>query len=153
MPTYLVVANQTLGGERLQQELRRRIEAGGAVFRVVVPLTEPQYYTTWSIEGMHHFEPAPDLTEAREQARTRSEEQLQELLRRIREHGGDAEGALGDADPMVAVESALEDQPFDEILVSTLPAGISRWLKLDLASRLERKVDVPVTVVEAEPRD
>lgn len=153
MPTYLVVANQTLGGERLQQELARRIADGDASFRVVVPLTEPQYYTTWSIEGMHHFEPAPDLGEAREQARERSEQQMQELIRRIREQGGQAEGELGDADPMIAIEQALERYPVDEILLSTLPAGISRWLKLDLASRLERNLDVPVTVIEAEPQE
>lgn len=153
MPTYLVVANQTLGGERLRQELVDRIRRGDASFRVVVPLTEPQYYTTWSIEGMHHFEPPPDVSEARAQARARSEEQMHELLRRVRERGGEAEGELGDPDPMVAIEDALDRYEVDEILVSTLPPGLSRWLRLDLASRLERKVDIPVTVIEAEEQE
>lgn len=152
MPTYLVVANQTLGGRRLADELRERVEQGDARFRVIVPLTLPENYAlNWSIEGMHHFEPVADQGEAFERARQQSEQRLRELIERIEEQGGDAKGDLGDADPLVASQDALERWDIDEIIVSTLPAGISRWLKMDFVSRLERKVDVPVTVVEAEP--
>lgn len=152
MPTYLVIANQTLGGRRLGEELRRRVEAGNASFRVVVPMTLPENYATnWSIEGMHHFEPAPDAEDAVERARQQSERRLRELIQRVEEQGGQAEGELGDADPLVAAQDALERWDIDEVIVSTLPAGISRWLKMDFASRLERKADIPVTVVEAEP--
>lgn len=153
MPTYLVVANQTLGGENLLQELRRRIEAGNASFRVVVPMTEPEHRSaSWGIEGMHHMEPMPDLTDAIERARQQSERQLNELLQRLDEMGAQAQGHLGVADPFTAVQDAIEQHHVDEIILSTLPAGISRWLKMDLASRLDRRFDQPLTVVEAEPR-
>lgn len=154
MPTYLVVANQTLGGRRLGDELRRRVEAGNATFHVVVPMTPPEHYdTSWTMEGMHHFEPPPDTSDAVEHARQRSERQLRDLIRRVEEQGGRAEGEIGDEDPMVAVEDALDRYDVDEVIVSTLPAGMSRWLKMDLASRLDRKLDVPVTVIEAAPQD
>lgn len=154
MPTYLVVANQTLGGERLMQELRSRIQRGDARFHVLVPVTRPEHYTaTWTIEGTPMFEVGAAPSDLLEQARARSERSMRELLDRIRQEGGEAEGELGDPDPVTAVEQALETRDVDEIILSTLPAGVSRWLKLDLPSRLDRKVDVPVTLVEAEPRD
>lgn len=154
MPTYLVIANQTLGGQRLGEELRKRVEAGNAHFRVIVPMTQPENYaTTWSIEGMHHFEPSLDAADAIQRAREQSERRLRELIARVEEQGGQAEGELGDPDPATAAEEALERYDVDEIIVSTLPAGISRWIKMDAVSRLERKVDVPVTVIEAEPQE
>lgn len=155
MPTYLVIANQTLGGRRLGQELRDRVARGNARFRVVVPMTQPENYATnWSMEGMHHFEPAiNDPTDALERARQQSERRLRDLIRRVEQEGGEVEGELGDADPLVAAEDALERYEVDEVIVSTLPAGMSRWLKMDFASRLDRKVDVPVTIIEADPQD
>lgn len=154
MPTYLVIANQTLGGRRLGQELRQRVEAGNAQFRVVVPMTLPENYAAnWSIEGMHHFEPVADSNDAVERARQQSERRLHDLIHRIEQEGGQAEGELGDADPLAAAQDALERWDVDEVIVSTLPAGMSRWLKMDFASRLDRKVDVPVTVIEAEPAE
>lgn len=155
MPTYLVIANQTLGGRRLTDELRQRIDDGNAKFHVVVPMTRPENHATnWSIEGMHHMEPAPPPDDdAAERARQQSERRLNDLIRRVEEAGGEADGELGDPDPLVAAEEALERYPADEVIVSTLPAGMSRWLKMDLASRLDRRVDVPVTVVEADTQE
>ena len=48
---------------------------------------------------------------------------------------------------MVAIEKAVAEHQFDEIILSTLPPGISRWLALDLPSRVRRKIDVPLTVI------
>jgi len=62
--------------------------------------------------------------------------------------GGHVEGLIGDTDPLVAVRETLEREPFDEVIVSTLPARVSHWLHRDLPSRLEQ-LGLPVTVVTA----
>jgi hypothetical protein len=61
----------------------------------------------------------------------------------------DARGDLGDAEPLTAIEDALAVEQFDEIIISTLPSGISHWLGMDLPSRAERKFKLPVTTVTA----
>jgi hypothetical protein len=58
------------------------------------------------------------------------------------------EGLVGDPDPFVAVQDALALEPFDEVIVSTLPARVSHWLRRDLPSRVEQ-LGLPVTVVTA----
>jgi hypothetical protein len=58
------------------------------------------------------------------------------------------EGLVGDPDPFVAVQDALAGEPFDEVIVSTLPARVSHWLRRDLPSRVEQ-LGLPVTVVTA----
>lgn len=62
--------------------------------------------------------------------------------------GGHVQGLIGDADPYVAVSSLLERERFDEVIVSTLPEHVSRWLRQDLPHRL-RRLGVPVAVVTA----
>jgi hypothetical protein len=61
---------------------------------------------------------------------------------------GHVDGLIGDVDPLVAVRELLETQPFDEVIISTLPARVSRWLHRDLPARVEQ-LGVPVTVVTA----
>ena len=57
-----------------------------------------------------------------------------------------------EADPLDAVKALVGRRQFDEIILSTLAPGISRWLHLDLPSRLQRAVHTPVTVIIA-PED
>ena len=66
--------------------------------------------------------------------------------------GSHVEGVIGDTDPFVAVQGALQRTPFDEIIVSTLPTHVSHWLRMDLPARV-RRLGVPVTVVTASRRD
>ena len=59
------------------------------------------------------------------------------------------DGEVGDTDAVRAVKTAIEAAPVDEIIISTLPTTISRWLRQDLPHRVERKFTLPVTVVTA----
>ena len=66
--------------------------------------------------------------------------------------GGRVEGLIGDQDPVRAVESALAEASYDEIILSTLPERVSRWLHMDLPTRLHR-FGLPVTLVTARKAD
>jgi hypothetical protein len=87
----------------------------------------------------------PDTGDDYEDARIR----LDQGLSKLRELGVTVEGDVGDPDPLTAIQEALKQRQFDEIILSTLPSGISRWLRQDLPHRVERKFHLPVTVVTA----
>ncbi len=137
MRRYLVVANQTLGGEHLVQKVRECVSTGQCLFHVVVPATPSTEHMVWT-EG-----------EAQSIARQR----LERAVGQFRELGAEADGEVGDANPLLAIEDVLRNQSFDEIILSTLPAGPSRWLKLDLPARVGSHSGLPVThiVGEADP--
>jgi hypothetical protein len=137
MRRYLVVANQTLGGEHLIQQVREYVSAGPSLFHVLVPATPSTEHLVWT-EG-----------EAQSIARGR----LERAVDQFRDLGAEADGEVADANPLLAIEDVLRNQSFDEIILSTLPAGPSRWLKLDLPARVEKQFGLPVThvVAEAEP--
>ena len=133
MRRYLVVANQTLGGEHLLDVGRQRLAAGPCRFHIVVPATPPQDQISFT-EG-----------EAEAIARDR----LDGALERFRAIGADVDGEVGDGSPMLAIADAMRDGEFDEIILSTLPPGVSRWLRQDLPHRVERSFGLPVTHVLA----
>jgi hypothetical protein len=165
MRHHLIVANQTLGGGDLERTVRERIEAGPCRFTVLVPMTDIRHESgSWTggylgaeIITVTQFEEAQRAMEAdarrREEelaeARSRAERRLDLMLDAIRAAGGTADGYVGDADPVIAVKTALQEQDVDEVIVSTLPARLSRWLKMDLPSRISRMSEVPVTTIEA----
>jgi hypothetical protein len=66
--------------------------------------------------------------------------------------GGHVDGIVGESDPFHAVKAALEQQRFDEVIISTLPARVSHWLHIDLPARVQR-LGLPVTVVTAKKAD
>jgi hypothetical protein len=135
MRRYLVVANQTLGGEHLIEKVRQCLDIGQCRFHIVVPATPTDEHLTWT-EG---------------EARTIAQRRLDRALARFQEVGADADGEVGDRNPILALEDALRKGQFDEVILSTLPPGISRWLKLDLPSRVASHFQVPVTHVVTEP--
>lgn len=156
MHDYLIIANQTLGGKELDLKVRLRLEnREGRSFYVVVPRLEPEH----EVDAMTRVDPmfsipgkADRTADAIEQARKRSEHRLRAMISRIENLGGEADGELGHSDPYQAAKDVIErfDGQFLEVIVSTLPPGMSRWIKMDLASRLDRLVACPVTVVEAQ---
>jgi hypothetical protein len=155
----LIVANQTLGGPDLDRSIRERIAGGTDEFHVVVPMTAVHHEMGWSggflyAEGIpvEAIEAAARQHEADvDESRRRAQDRLGQMLERIRSAGGHAEGEVGTSDPVDATRAVLErGDDVDEIIVSTLPSTLSRWLRLDVPSRVTRLSDVPVTTIEAE---
>ena len=150
MGKYLVVANQTLGGEHLIDEVRRRAAVGPSSFYVVVPNTHAVDAARASGAPL-----APSAVMSSEdedhRATLTAQSRLHEALNRLRAEGLDARGDLGDPEPLTAIGDALALEQFDEIIISTLPTGVSRWLGMDLPSRAERRFKLPVTTVTAHP--
>lgn len=157
MGRTLLVANQTLGGAELERKVRTRIESGQREFYVVVPMIEPdQEVSSWLPHDPTFGVPGPGVRDhmdraedAMQRARQRSEHRLRRMLDKIESLGGEADGEVGASEPVDAVQGVLERELFAEVIVSTLPAGLSRWLKMDLPSRVARMVDCAVTTVEA----
>ncbi len=76
-------------------------------------------------------------------------ERLQFGLEWMRGLGVAVTGEVGETDAVRAVRNVLASRPIDEIIISTLPTSLSRWLRQDLPSRVERKFKLPVSVVTA----
>lgn len=162
MKRYLIVANQTLGGEKLDQTVRERIERGDSSFHVLVPMTPPHHESEWTggfvaYEGMSAdearawFEQDSERRQAMmDAARSLAEQRLTQMVDAIEGAGARAEGTICDADPLVAVKETLAEHSYDEVIISTLPSRLSRWLKMDLPSRVARVSGAPVTTIEAE---
>ena len=87
------------------------------------------------------------LTWDKDESRAAANERLEVIIGWLRDHGAEASGELGDRDPIAAARDALRDHPADEIVLSTLPLGISRWIGQDVPSRLRGAIPLPVTVV------
>jgi GABA permease len=157
MPRYLVVANQTLGGDSLLEEIARRIAAGPASFYVLVPQTPPRRASLDDVAVGQSREPWSAPVEVRgEMAAHRAllteQSRLERLTSEIRARGADVRGSLGDPDPLKAIGAVLAaGETFDGIIISTLPIGVSRWLRMDLPRKVERRYRLPVTTVTAKP--
>ena len=130
MRRYLVVAHQTLGSAELLDALKERLAEGACTFHLIVP----ELHTggaTWS-EG---------------RVRREASEHLEEARLRFLGEGLAVTGEVGDANPVDAVENAVRDhggEPYDAVIVSTLPLGASKWLKLDAPTRIHRTTGMPV---------
>ena len=128
--SVLVVANQTADSPELIDALREQASKGEAQFTLVLP----------------------PLGADRDAARAR----LDAIVESWREAGLNASGTLGDSDPLLAVKEAWDPARYDEVIISTLPTGASKWLQIDLPHRVERMTGVPVrhvtgTAHEKEP--
>jgi hypothetical protein len=117
----LVVANQTVDSDELHDALRERAEQALLSVTLLVPQDQQAGLAA----------------------------RLNAALERLHAAGVDAEAMLGDVDPACAVIELWDPTRWDEILVSTLPTGTSRWLQIDLPHRIARAIDAPVHHVES----
>jgi len=132
----LVVANRTADSPDLIAALRRRAAEAPAGFTLLVPAVP------------HGLAWAGDMKAGWSEAALRADR----AGSRFRQAGLDLEEVIvGDPDPFAAVGDALHAREFDEVVVSTLPRTISRWLAMGLPARLRRTMDLPVTEVNAQP--
>lgn len=144
----LIVANQTLTSPELLDLARRRAADGPCEFHVLVPLARPSMVMADPVMGMtSDLASDPEVLKAFE---AEAEQRLSSFLDQLSAVGLAVSGEIGTGDPVVATRQVMERSSFDEIIVSTLPSRVSRWLKLDLPSRLERAFAVPVTQLVSE---
>jgi hypothetical protein len=129
MSRVLIVAHRTAATPPLLAAVRERAAQGPCEFTLLVPRP---YWDADTEEAALTLELAlPLLDDAA---------------------GSHVEGVIGDTDPFAAVQAALQQSSFAEIIVSTLPTHVSHWLRVDLPARV-RRLGVPVTVVTASRRD
>jgi hypothetical protein len=133
----LVVAHRTAATPALLDAVRERAARGPSAFTLLVP--NPAH-------GLHRVADPEDVSHDEGEA-------VLELAIPLMEDaaGGHVDGMVGDPNPLNAIQDAVNLHGFDEIIISTLPARVSRWLKLDLPSKLSG-LGLPVTTITAKER-
>ena len=130
----LVVAHKTAATPALIAAVQERAASGPSSFTLLVPNVT---------HGLH------SVVDSQDQDTGEAEAVLELALPLLEEAAGaDVEGMVGDSEPLAAIQDALNLHGFDEVILSTLPARVSRWLKLDLPSKVSG-LGVPVTTVTA----
>lgn len=130
----LVVAHQTAATEKLAVAVADRAQHGAATFHLVVPQRP---------HGIHK------VVDPQDEGEGEAQDVLNEALPKLTAAAGTkVTGSVGDAEPLMAIEDAINLGNYDEIIISTLPSRISRWLKLDLVSKA-KALGLPVVHVEA----
>jgi len=127
----LVVANETCAGRALLEELRSRVSVGDEVM-VVAPALNSR---------LRHLFADTD------KATAEAEERLSESLRALRDAGIEARGAVGDSDPVQAIEDTLFEFDATQIVISTHPADHSNWLEKRVVERAAQRFSQPITHV------
>jgi hypothetical protein len=127
----LVVANETVAGRALREEVVQRAGDDAEVF-VVAPALNTR---------LRHW------TSDEDRARVQAQGRLDASLAALAESGIAAEGVVGDDDPLQALEDALRTFGADEIIISTHPPGRSNWLERDVVGRAREAYDCPITHV------
>jgi hypothetical protein len=128
----LVVAAKTAGSDALSEAVRERAAKGKATFTLLVP--NPTH-------GLHGVVDPQD----------QSSDEAEEILKAARPAlekaaGGPIEVLIGDSEPLAAIQDAINIQGFDEIILSTLPSRVSKWLHIDLPSKTAG-LGLPLTTV------
>jgi hypothetical protein len=128
----LVIANETVGGEALRERIQEHSRGHRTNLLVVTPALNSPVRTFTS-----------DVDKAREEAQQR----LDASLARLRRDGIEANGEVGDGDPLQAIEDALRTFGADEIIISTHPEGRSNWLERGIVDSTRERFACPVTHV------
>lgn len=128
----LIVAHQTADSPELLEAVARRADHDPCLFTLLVPA---------SSHGLHR------VVDPEDHGRAEAEARLTAALPALSKAAGqEVVGVVGSHDPLAAVQDALNLFGFDEVIISMLPARLSRWLHLDL-SRKVRALGVPVSEV------
>jgi hypothetical protein len=125
----IVVANRTCPCPGLIEEVAERTLARQGHVLVVAPALNSR---------LRHWMSDTDA------ALAAAAERLRAAVDHLRHAGVHAEGEVGDADPLVAIEDAMTAFPADAIILSTWPEGTSSWLERDLLARVRTRFDVPI---------
>ena len=135
IPTrVLVVAHKTAATQGLLDAVRARAERGACTFTLLVPN---------SASGLHK------VVDPEDQGASAAQDVLDQALPLLEQAArAPVAGVVGDADPLAAIHDAINLRGFDEVIISTLSARLSRWLKLDLPSKVAG-MGLPVTTVTA----
>jgi hypothetical protein len=135
----LVIANETVGGKALLEEIGERCRGRRCEILVVTPALAASRAEHW----------ASDIDEAIVLARQRMELSVIEIEQQLRLR---ARGEIGDSDPNIAIEDALRVFAADEIVISTHPPQTSRWLEHGVVERAREEIDLPITHVVVDLR-
>ena len=149
MRRILVIANQTLGGNHLAEVIRARAAVGPLDVLLMVPVTHHTdllvaLAEAFAVQG--GMRPPAQSYDADLDAKNRAAAGVTWL-------GGLGVSASGEVvghDPLPDIRESLAHHDVDEVIISTLPAGVSRWLHQDLGHRIRRVTAAPVTVVTAD---
>ena len=130
----LVVANRTAATPALMEAVRERAARGNVTFTLLVPS---------SAHGLHQ------LVDPEDQGRSEAEDTIELALPLLEDAAGaPVEPMIGVHEPLAAIQDAINLHGFDELVISTLPTRVSRWLRLDLPHKAAG-LGLPVTVVTA----
>ena len=129
----LVVANETIAAHQLFEMIRRRVAEAPTDVLLVAP----------ALTGRLQFWLSDEDTGDRA-----ARERLAASLENLREHGIEARGAVGDADPLLAMDDAMRTFAPTEMIVATHAAGRSNWLERGLVEQARERFDVPIVHVE-----
>jgi hypothetical protein len=128
----LVVANRTAESPELLNALRERQARGPCEFTLLVPSTP--HGLAWAAD--------PDA------GHDEAEHHREAFVEELREEGLNvADAKLGDPDPLAAIQDECNFQGYDELIVSTLPLKLSKWLRVDLPRKARAATGLPVTHV------
>jgi len=128
----LVIANETVGGSELLAILREKASGVNEEVLVICPALNSQV-RTWASDE--------------DGARSAAHDRLDASLARLRQYGVQAQGEVGDGDPLQAIEDALRTFGADEIVISTHPEGRSNWLERNVVGGARERFDIPITHV------
>lgn len=135
MSEILVVANETLGGRRLREVLAQKAKTNPSLrLRLVIPQSRPRRGSVIYLQSVR------DVAQVR----------LELALSLLHDAGFEADGEVGDPDPFHATMDAIGERKPDEIVISTLPAAASGWLRRDLVERVAEASGIPVQHVISE---
>jgi hypothetical protein len=134
----LVVANRTAATPALLDAVRDRAARGPCTFTLLVP--NP-------VRGLDR------VMDPEDHERSEGDAVLELALPVLEQAAGaPVEGIVGDAEPLAAIQDAVNVNGYDEIIISTLPSRVSKWLRLDLPHKAAG-LGLPVTTVTARGRE